>query len=110
VSFTGRTSLLVLAAILRRCAVFVTADTGPMHFASAMGVATVALFGATDPVRYGPYGNPYRVIRSEDGTMEGITEEQVYDAVTGLWSATRATLFEPQDRHVPPVRPVEGAL
>ncbi len=38
-----------LKALVRRCAVMVTNDTGPRHIAAAMGVPTVALFGPTDP-------------------------------------------------------------
>ena len=33
-----------------------TADTGPMHVAAALKKPLVALFGATNPYRTGPYG------------------------------------------------------
>jgi len=38
-----------LKALVRRCAVMVTNDTGPRHIAAALNVPTVALFGPTDP-------------------------------------------------------------
>jgi len=45
----GRTTLRQSAALIKRCDVFVTADTGPMHIAFAVNTPTVALFGPTNP-------------------------------------------------------------
>lgn len=50
----GRTSLMELAALLRRCRCVVVGDTAPLHIAAALGVPTVALFGSTDPKRHAP--------------------------------------------------------
>jgi ADP-heptose:LPS heptosyltransferase len=60
---TGDVELPVLAALLGALDVFVTGDTGPMHLASAVGTPVVALFGPSDPRRYGPRGGPHAVIR-----------------------------------------------
>ncbi len=63
-NLAGRTTLQVLAAILRRAAVMVTVDSGPMHLAAALGTPLVALFGPTAPSRTGPYGpGPRRVLQ-----------------------------------------------
>ena len=56
VDLSGRTTLLELASVLASCDLLVTADTGPMHMAVAVGTSVVALFGATEPLRHGPYG------------------------------------------------------
>jgi lipopolysaccharide heptosyltransferase II len=56
----GATSLLQLAALARRARAMVTADTGPMHLAAAAGAPVVALFGAADPRRTGPWGGAGR--------------------------------------------------
>ena len=61
---TGRTDLLQLGAVLRRCVLLVTGDTGPMHLATAVGTSVVALFGAADPARTGPVGSGHRVIQA----------------------------------------------
>ncbi|MBI4712735.1 MAG: lipopolysaccharide heptosyltransferase II [Planctomycetes bacterium] len=53
--FTGKTSVLQLAGLLKCCDVLVTNDTGPMHVAAAVGTSIVALFGSTDPVTTGPF-------------------------------------------------------
>ena len=53
----GRTDLPVLAAVLQRCRLVLTNDTGVMHLAAAVGAPLVALFGPESPVRYGPRGD-----------------------------------------------------
>ena len=55
--------LLTVAAILERCDVMITGDTGPMHLAAAVGTPIVAVFGPSDPRRYAPRGPRDRVIR-----------------------------------------------
>lgn len=56
-------SLLLVAAVLERCDLMVTGDTGPMHLAAAVGTPIVAVFGPSDPRRYAPRGPRDRVIR-----------------------------------------------
>ena len=58
----GEPDLLTVAAALSRCAAFVGNDSGLAHLASAAGIPALALFGATDPGRYGPWGG--RVIQA----------------------------------------------
>ena len=66
-SLAGRTTVGTLAALLRRCDLVVGVDNGPLHFAVALGVRTVHLFGPTDPAVYGPWGDParHRVVAAE---------------------------------------------
>ena len=45
------------------CRVYLTNDSGAMHIASALGVPTVAIFGATDDLATGPTGPLARVVR-----------------------------------------------
>jgi len=65
VDFTGKTSLLQLSALLERCRLLVTNDTGTMHVASAVGTPIVAIFGSTDSVATGPWGDCHAVVRKE---------------------------------------------
>lgn len=44
-----------LAKIISEARFFAAGDTGPLHLADALGIATLALFGPTDPARNGPY-------------------------------------------------------
>ncbi len=55
-SLVGETDLPTLAAVMRRLAVYVTNDTGPMHLAAMVGTPVVALFGPTDPTETPPAG------------------------------------------------------
>lgn len=45
----GQTTLVELAAVMQRCAVVVSHDTGPLHLARLMAPRVVALFGPTPP-------------------------------------------------------------
>jgi ADP-heptose:LPS heptosyltransferase len=60
---TRDASLLTVAAVLERLDLFVTGDTGPMHIANAAGTPVVAVFGPSQPSRYGPRGVRDRVVR-----------------------------------------------
>lgn len=59
---TGETQIGDLIALLSLCDGFVGNDSGPMHLAGALGIATVAIFGSTNPGRTGPLGPRVRVI------------------------------------------------
>jgi heptosyltransferase-2 len=63
INFAGATSLREFIELAAACDIFLTNDSGPMHIASALGVPTLAVFGATDDEATGPTGNASRVIR-----------------------------------------------
>lgn len=50
---SGRTRFASLAAVLARAALVITNDSAPLHVADALKVPTLALFGPTDPRKYG---------------------------------------------------------
>lgn len=54
---TGQTSLRELAALIRDCKAYISADTGPLHFAAALKKPLVAMYGPTLADRTGPYGS-----------------------------------------------------
>ena len=76
-----RTGLRLAAAILRRSALFVGADTGPMHLAWVVGCPVVALFGPTDPGLNAPRGPGDQVLVAPDGRMASLRPEQAAEAV-----------------------------
>jgi heptosyltransferase-2 len=99
IDFAGKTTLAQALALISRCRVFVTNDSGLMHAASALAVPLVAIFGSTDPRRTGPLGRHSRVVyrplscapclktqcpRNRE-CMEAITVEQVFGEVKALW-------------------------
>lgn len=61
----GSMDLPVFAALLEHLNLFVTCDTGPMHLAAAVGTPVVALFGPSDPRRYGPLAEQARVVTAD---------------------------------------------
>jgi ADP-heptose:LPS heptosyltransferase len=51
----GRYPLLTVAALLSQARLLVANDSGPLHMGLALGVPAIALLGADDPRRVGPY-------------------------------------------------------
>jgi heptosyltransferase-2 len=62
-NLAGQTSLGEFIQLAAACRLFLTNDSGAMHIASALGVPTTAIFGATDDTTTGPTGEYVRVIR-----------------------------------------------
>ena len=56
---TGKLSLGALAALYRKARLYVGPDTSTTHIAAACGVPTLALFGPTNPVKWGPWPAKY---------------------------------------------------
>lgn len=97
----GVLNLAQTAALLKRSALYIGLDTGPMHMAAMAGVPVVALFGPTHPERVGPYGVEGFIARasgldclgcrkrqcSHMACMEGISVDMVLEAALRLLSA-----------------------
>lgn len=78
------TSLAELSALLRRSALMVAADTGPLHLAAALGTAAVGLYGPTRAERNGPYGRRCRGLQSGSGALAAITPDEVFRTAAEL--------------------------
>jgi heptosyltransferase-2 len=61
----GRTELTEAAALISRCHLFLTNDSGLMHAAASVGVPVVAIFGSTNPRTTAPVGRRVRIIRHD---------------------------------------------
>ena len=91
---SGQTTIRELMALVKRCQLFLTNDTGPMHVAAAFKVPLVAVFGPTDWLTTSPYGVDAKLVRHpvscspcllrecpiDHRCMTGVTVDQVYDA------------------------------
>ena len=113
---SGATSIRELMAVIKRCAVLVTNDTGPMHIASAVSVPVVAIFGPTDWRTTSTYGEEHALLRHpvdcapcllrecpiDHRCMMGVSVDQVYDA--GLKQLARHEA-RGERREVPPEPP-----
>jgi predicted lipopolysaccharide heptosyltransferase III len=95
ISLMGQTSVLELAALMKRASLFIGNDGGPMHIAAGVGCNIVALFGPSDPSVWGPCGGNHKVIykgldcrecfypgcsRGEQSCMNQISVQEVLDA------------------------------
>lgn len=90
--------LPLFLAVLARAKVFISADTGPLHFAAGLGVPTISLFGPTKPDRWAPIGAKHQALTGGRCECDGnlavcaaaqhclaqITPEQVLKALSTL--------------------------
>jgi heptosyltransferase I len=74
-----------MIALVRRAALVIGGDTGPVHLAAALERPVVGIYGPTDPVRNGPYGVGRvfagRVLRDAASVT---SHSRVADAESGL--------------------------
>jgi lipopolysaccharide heptosyltransferase I len=64
IDLAGMTTLSELAELIRRSAISITNDSGPMHLAAALDRPVVSIFGPTDPIWIGPYHRGNAVLRA----------------------------------------------
>jgi ADP-heptose:LPS heptosyltransferase len=96
VNLTGNTSLVSLAALIKRSDWVISNDSGPMHFAAALGVKVLGLFGPTDPQRFGPYPLSWptnHVIKAPLGDLRLLAAKEVYARFKRLEEPAPATAF-----------------
>jgi heptosyltransferase-1 len=66
-----------LIALVRRAAVVIGGDTGPLHMAAALERPVVGIYGPTSPARNGPYGTRSRVLRDPSSVTSHKRIEEV---------------------------------
>jgi heptosyltransferase-2 len=100
--FAGETTLRQFIDLSAACRLFLTNDSGAMHIASALGVPTVTVFGATDDTTTGPTGPLARIVREpvecapcllrtcpiDHRCMTRVTAQRVAAAALRLWEQT----------------------
>jgi len=62
----GKTNLQQLAALLQRASLVISADSGPLHIASAVGKKVIGIYGPTMPQSTGPRGKAQARIFHKD--------------------------------------------
>jgi heptosyltransferase-3 len=63
-SLAGQLTLPQTSDLLRHASLYVGPDTAITHLAAALGVPTVALFGPSNPVKWGPWPNDWERLDS----------------------------------------------
>jgi heptosyltransferase-2 len=71
---SGKTTVSQLASLLKRCCLFISNDSGPVHIARALGVPVVAVFGrkqpGLSPRRWGPGGKDDIILHKDVGCRQ----------------------------------------
>lgn len=62
IDLVGKVEWGVMGALFGWCELFIGHDTGAMHLATAMRTPVVAVFGPSDPARYGPWDPSRRAV------------------------------------------------
>ena len=74
INLAGKTSITQLASLLKRCSLFISNDSGPVHIASAVGTPVISIFGRNQaglsPRRWGPVGLKDKILHKEAGCIE----------------------------------------
>ncbi|MBM4020859.1 MAG: glycosyltransferase family 9 protein [Planctomycetes bacterium] len=97
------TSLQDLGELFRRSRLLISADTGPLHLAAAVGTPCVGLFGPVPAARNGPYGSQHVCVeppeaarpawedrKTDAAAMAAVEVDAVLAAVETLLARSRA--------------------
>ena len=107
-SLSGKTTLAEFLELAAACAMYLTNDSGSMHVAAALGVPTVAVFGATDHIGTGPASASARVVRHDVDCSPCLLRECPIDhpCMTGVdvemvvREALALTTEQPAEEHI----------
>ncbi|HAK89079.1 MAG: hypothetical protein A2077_03935 [Nitrospirae bacterium GWC2_46_6] len=80
--FYDTAGLMDFAAVASVSNFLVAGDGGAVHIGAAAGAKVIALFGQTNPIIYGPYGEGHIVLKSKDGNVNSITPDDVITALS----------------------------
>jgi len=74
INLSGKTSVSHLASILKRCILFISNDSGPVHIASSLGIPVISIFGRNQPGlsprRWGPLGRLDKYLHKDVGCIQ----------------------------------------
>jgi len=79
IDMTGQTSLRELAALIKGCSFYISADTGPLHFAAALKKPLIAMYGPTKADRTGPYGSKNSTVLLSTAKCAGCLKKKCDD-------------------------------
>ncbi|MDD4979729.1 MAG: glycosyltransferase family 9 protein [Candidatus Omnitrophica bacterium] len=86
INIAGRTTLKQLAALLSKCKLLISGDSGPVHLACAVNTRVLAIFRndipGKGPRRWGPWGEGHIVV--ENKNLNQISVDEVLEKVRGM--------------------------
>ena len=79
-AIVNRAAPMQLAALLQRCHLYISNDTGPMHLSTAVKTPTVALFGASNLIQWAPPWNRHAVVARKECSLMKTLSSKEWDA------------------------------
>ena len=61
----AKTTVNQLSCLIKRCSLYISADSSPLHIAAAVNTPVIAFFGPTDPARHMPPAKKFTIIRRD---------------------------------------------
>ncbi len=115
INIAGATTLKNAIAVIKKCNLFISNDSGLMHLAGALEVPLVAIFGSTNPVTTSPPGKKSVVIHKDISCspclkkecptdfrcMDLIYSDDVFSIARGLLQPQEVKPQRGDDRHGP---------
>jgi len=79
VNMCGQSSLIQTAEYIRRCKLAIVNDSAALHIASYLNRPVIALFGYSDPVKYGPWSKTGLFLKAKGKpiTTESTIQERI---------------------------------
>lgn len=99
INLAGKLSLSALGCLLGRATLYVGTDTAVTHMAAALGVPTVALFGPSNPVKWGPWPKDWPASTQSPWKFKGSQRQGNVILLQGEGDCVPC-LHEGCDRHV----------
>lgn len=65
INAAGKTTLKELAALVKKCDLVISNDSGPVHVSAAVNIPTITIFGPSDDKKFRPYGYKHKILKND---------------------------------------------
>jgi ADP-heptose:LPS heptosyltransferase len=86
-NLSAQTSMDDVVYLTQNAALIIANDSAPIHLAAAMEIPLIALFGPTDPKRFGPYSTNEKnnvALQAKDKKLSSISVDEVMENVSAF--------------------------
>jgi heptosyltransferase-3 len=99
INLAGKITLPALGCLLSQATLYVGTDTAVTHMAAALGVPTVALFGPSNPIKWGPWPKDWSALSASPWKFRGSQRQGNVFLLQGEGDCVPC-LHEGCDRHI----------
>jgi len=104
-NFCGKTTLIQLAEILQQSFFVISNDSAPMHLASYLNIPVLAIFGPSNPQKYGPWSQncyllssrnifPGKSVAVQEGISDAIENVKVEAVIDSFVISDHTVVFQ----------------